>query len=1376
MRYWTFIALFFALILVIALAIVLWRWRRRRKLQKQKLTAPPPPPKSPARAQRAAQLQERLTELIAAELRVLDQNVGGLAGRYAMPWCLVLGEPGAGQSTLLASTGMHVPFRGAPDELAEAAGCRFWFYDKGVAIDVNSEVWQDEEVFGHLAALLRAARPKRPLDSVVLVLPANHFVGDDRLHEEQLKGRAGQLYERLQQLQHFIGLRLPSYVLISKADALPGFVAFCSGLSGAQREQLLGWSSPYELNAPYDSAWIDQAFAEIYKTQTDLQVDLLALGKLSDKERDAAFLLPRNTQAVREPLRLYLDQLFRSNVYSESNLLRGFYLCGDATIASAMVQPVQPGKQQRQPVCLLHLFQKKILPESGLTRPLRRGLITGAQALRSIKIALGVSVLLSVLLLWTAYANLGRDARAVISFFDKVPTGGASSVAQDKERFAQRTQELLAGVSSVSTARLVSIRLPTSWLSSLDDDVQEVMRRSFETVVLAGLHQGLELKAKQALQLDSASPDAAVSPTSDEPPPAGEPIPGDKKGAGERMTSKLVQVQALRAMPEFQELREFAHAYTEFTQQVEMYNRLGSDHHKRFDTVAPLVKYVFGVDLDRSFDKNSDFYSEALANVTYRPFDLRTIDPKIQARARAICHALQQRLFIENPVQLEMEELRQYISRLTAESESSAADLPTLLELRGVLQRLDRDLSRSELLWMAKESLDLGEAFTEVMDSLRRFSPSGELADEVKLLWLASHQQLRRSVLGQELPGVGAMLIRDNDKNRIVMTPATMSLKSGVESFLALTFVMQEVEKPHLQASEGSYRVNWNEDLLRQAIGQSEAYESYVRDRVGQVYQPIREVVKHSAIERLGQNMPALVGQARRLERVLRFSGDINALQEEISSEVAVLKRVSAALRQILETYDRLGLKAAHGELYRQLEDDNRELLRRIDTLMEREDMYRISSKLSQWRGEQPPVLLAFDVEDADGLAQYIKAQRNRIKGWARDYAQIPVALLDGLTSAGNSSDPLVNKWRNIVTQLEYFEKITPGNSVKDMESFMDTTLLTVTPENCLDKLPRRSSENTDYFLQTRTRIQDAVRKRCLLYITEKTLELYDHLARRFNRELAGKFPFTKNAQSIDDPDASPRDIRGFYQEFDEFMQRYDGYVQRRDTQSAVADIGREINGFLDSMRKLRPFFAQLLVDRGSDVARYNLAIEYRVNKGNEINGQQVAEWSFAAGDQRLDDGQGVWQIGDPIRLSMRWAKDGLYVPAQSGQVRGASVDANGSISYDFAGVWGLVRLIRVYRASSTDLRKSLDRQPHVLKFVVDITERKRTGRLRLLPDSYYSGKGNAPTGAAKLAFLYNKAVLYVRVGLSAQDSKEALALPVDWPSLAPGARGGASP
>jgi hypothetical protein len=87
-------------------------------------------------------------------------------------------------------------------------------------------------------------------------------------------------------------------------------------------------------------------------------------------------------------------------------------------------------------------------------------------------------------------------------------------------------------------------------------------------------------------------------------------------------------------------------------------------------------------------------------------------------------------------------------------------------------------------------------------------------------------------------------------------------------------------------------------------------------------------------------------------------------------------------------------------------------------------------------------------------------------------------------------------------------------------------------------------------------------------------------------------------------------------------------------------------------------------------------------------------------------------------------------------------------------------------------MRKSLDRQPHVLKFLVDIQERKRTGRLRLLPDSYYTGKGSAPTGAAKASFLYNKAVVFLRLGFSAQDSKEPLVLPVDWPAAAPITRG----
>jgi hypothetical protein len=109
------------------------------------------------------------------------------------------------------------------------------------------------------------------------------------------------------------------------------------------------------------------------------------------------------------------------------------------------------------------------------------------------------------------------------------------------------------------------------------------------------------------------------------------------------------------------------------------------------------------------------------------------------------------------------------------------------------------------------------------------------------------------------------------------------------------------------------------------------------------------------------------------------------------------------------------------------------------------------------------------------------------------------------LTSA-RSDDPLVGKWRNIVNQLEYFERMTPGNSVKEMESFFRHHAA-----HCdAGKLSRQAAEDRLVTTPTssyrpRLDVHDSVRKRCLVFAAEKILELYDHLARRFNQDLAGQ-------------------------------------------------------------------------------------------------------------------------------------------------------------------------------------------------------------------------------------------------------------------------------
>ena len=67
-------------------------------------------------------------------------------------------------------------------------------------------------------------------------------------------------------------------------------------------------------------------------------------------------------------------------------------------------------------------------------------------------------------------------------------------------------------------------------------------------------------------------------------------------------------------------------------------------------------------------------------------------------------------------------------------------------------------------------------------------------------------------------------------------------------------------------------------------------------------------------------------------------------------------------LRQVIETYEKLSLGTAYSDLARQVKEDTRQILTRIDNLFEKEDLYRTSRRLARWNGQRPPALDAFDV------------------------------------------------------------------------------------------------------------------------------------------------------------------------------------------------------------------------------------------------------------------------------------------------------------------------------------------------------------------------------------------------------------------------------
>ncbi|MEI6987129.1 MAG: type VI secretion system membrane subunit TssM, partial [Rhodospirillaceae bacterium] len=194
-----------------------------------------------------------------AEIQVLRQNLTDAVGSYRrrcgqhslrrLPWYLVIGAPGAGKTTALANSALtfplsdilgHHPVQG----VAGTRSCDWWFTSDAVLVDTagrytsqDSDHEADGAAWLGLLDLLRRHRPVRPINGVVVAVSLEDIATLGlvaRHHISEL------LSQRLSDIELRIGIRLPVYVLLTKADRLTGFSEFFATLTDKERGQVWG--------------------------------------------------------------------------------------------------------------------------------------------------------------------------------------------------------------------------------------------------------------------------------------------------------------------------------------------------------------------------------------------------------------------------------------------------------------------------------------------------------------------------------------------------------------------------------------------------------------------------------------------------------------------------------------------------------------------------------------------------------------------------------------------------------------------------------------------------------------------------------------------------------------------------------------------------------------------------------------------------------------------------------------------------------------------------------------------------------------------------------------------------------------------------------
>ena len=350
----------------------------------------------PAKQARLEDLRRNFTQGL-ARFRAVGKDF------YQLPWYVIVGEPGAGKTEAIRHSGVGFP-PGMQDELQGVGGTinmNWWFTNQAVILDTAGRLLFEEVEPGstnewrEFLALLKKYRPNCPINGLFLALPADSLI---REGTADLERKAGRIARQLEVIQREFDLRFPVFVIITKCDLLNGFREFFDRLDDpAAKNQLLGWSNPDPLDAPFRpeliDAHIETSLARLRRRRLALLADPVALaGAQASRldEVDRLYALPQSLALMAPRLRRYLEMIFTVNTWSAKPLfLRGIYFTSslregsalDQELAEAIGLPVDQLPEGRAWEREETFFLRDVFLEKGFRE---RGLVTRASNTRQL--------------------------------------------------------------------------------------------------------------------------------------------------------------------------------------------------------------------------------------------------------------------------------------------------------------------------------------------------------------------------------------------------------------------------------------------------------------------------------------------------------------------------------------------------------------------------------------------------------------------------------------------------------------------------------------------------------------------------------------------------------------------------------------------------------------------------------------------------------------------------------------------------------------------------------------------------------------------------------------------------------------------------------
>ncbi|HBN8447760.1 type VI secretion protein IcmF/TssM N-terminal domain-containing protein [Pseudomonas aeruginosa] len=1154
-----------------------------------------------------------------AAVRQMEREQGW-QGRYEAPWLLMLGNETEGEQ--LCSTWRLLP-------VARPAWFGRWWSDgEGAILLVPESVFLPDEglrrqsgAWLRLLRLFLRLRGRRALDGVVWNIPLARLQDGEQAANLGLAAR-----RRYVELTQRLGLSLPVYVVITGMEDLPGFQELLAALPEEARERALGWSSPFAAEAAWQSRWCEQALEEITATLTE---SIVELGTLRGQVDNELYCLPPRLESLRGSLQALLEPVFQGNARGEAPRFRGLYLSGSEA-AGAAADEVLPAVDapRRRSSFASQLWARRILAEEGLAQAVPRILQLRQRWQRGIGLAaLCLCLLWGGLMTWV-WRDALRDAGELSQLLH-----GASERYQplddDTRRAAQVRQNVQAWWQLVSQAprwRFTSLAFPSSWFSSLDARIDNAYRRVSERLLVRPLRSLLEGEASDLRAIRSDGQ------------------PGLKEGDDPSQWKDYLAAKDL-----------VARATT-----LERHNRLFAqaidNRRTPLDDLLQLSNDALGSSYNAGSLARLAYYNRTL--FAERPADLAALDlGRVAATAADNFHDLMARwlnaYFLTDSLERTGNALTQELAQLGQERDATAAQLLGIGEL---INHLQQQVNRINLIWGNGVGQDLVPGYQNLLKSAQQSSLLGNRVEELQNLTVQLQQQFRSEWIAPPEAAGDGLLVKQGAT--LKLADDLLGLKRAIDDLKTKDFVSVALADKTL----ADHSLLSIDDIgVTQALSFFNDFTGYYESTLPSLNPRYRYSVLHAAASAATEAMWQSLGPRSRSlasRNASRFDVQVKQVQV-LQAALLELQDLQAGARLLLSLN---ALAVA----------DIGQALRDIDE----QAVLREPVDFSRWSGAPNFGLQMFRAQDSAELKQSLNSQFNAMAAVAERHAPALEWLQAQQSSLATADYNTFVRFSALNAELRKFKADNPASTAAQLAKLVGNDFNQMDIGSCADILNGVLLPSSRSDLATRlVDLRQGALGRCQSLQQQQAAQAWKDLADYFNQYLAGRFPF---AYSLEAADAEPGRVRHLLQLMETRLpQVREGLAQVRSPDlPAAEDFVRRLE---QAQRWLGPLFER---DK-SGLLGVALDIDWRSDRSLERGADQVIAWSLYSGDQEsrfpgAQDKGLTWNVGDPLKIMLRWAKNGSQRPADDPRQASLAV-ADLEAGWSYQGSWALLRMMRAH-------------------------------------------------------------------------------------------------